>query len=275
MFKNERRILWFSFLVSIIFHISIFSIFYFINLKPKPPKEKIITISLDTENLTQKPFINPEKVEKKEKQEREPVVKEPEKPPPKPEPKPIPKPKLEPAPKPETKPEIKPVAKPESQAEQNTKVTTEPQQQEPTTKSESETATNSIVKNQQPVESSPKQKIDLSAGRPDQFKTPPKKEEDINGYLKDLIRWLNQQARERDLYPPIAKRLKIEGEVVVRVTINEDGTIDENSIVIVEGSGYNVLDKGAIDILKKLQPLKKPPKKITVEIPIVFQIIYM
>jgi outer membrane transport energization protein TonB (TC 2.C.1.1.1) len=90
-----------------------------------------------------------------------------------------------------------------------------------------------------------------------------------------LIRYLNQQARERDLYPPIAKRLKIEGQVIVRVTINEDGTIDENSIKIVDSSGYNVLDKGAIEILKKLQPYKKPPKRITVEIPIVFQIIYM
>ncbi|MCX7759812.1 MAG: energy transducer TonB [Hydrogenothermaceae bacterium] len=261
MFKDEKRILWFSFLVSLIFHISIFSILYFVNLKPQPEKEKIITISLDTENLTQKPFINPEKVEKKEEK---PVVRETQKPAPQPQPTPKPQPQVQPQPEPHpasTIPESKPPVKSETTESVN------PQPQPPAIPKSEDSIT--------PQPQTPPQKVDLSAGRPDQFKTPPKKDEDINGYLKDLIRWLNQQARERDLYPPIAKRLKIEGEVIVRVTINEDGTIDENSIVIVEGSGYNVLDKGAIDILKKLQPLKKPPKRITVEIPIVFQIIYM
>jgi len=183
----------------------------------------------------------------------------------------------QPAPKPQPE-KPKPIVKPESetpkqeaqkpQEKQNTQqpIKQNPPQTQPTQQTQPTTAQT------QKTEPTP---IDLSKGRPDQFKQPEKKEEDIDGYLKELIRYLNQQARERDLYPPIAKRLKIEGQVIVRVTINEDGTIDENSIKIVESSGYNVLDRGAIEILKKLQPYKKPPKRITVEIPIVFQIIYM
>lgn len=237
---SEKRVLYFSFIISISFHLLIFSVIYFLSYKPKTPeKEKIITISLDS-SMIEKPSIDQEKKEIKPITEEK-VVKY------------------------QKPPEKKETSVQEKVAKEEIPQVSPPSQQPPPSMEQ---------KIQTPPEQ-PAQKIDLSQGRPDQFKTPPKKEEDINGYLKELIRYLNQQARERDLYPPIAKRLKIEGEVIVRVTINEDGTIEENSISIIEASGYNILDRGAIDILKKLQPYKKPPKKITVEIPIVFQIIYM
>lgn len=251
MQKSEKKVLFISFVISIAIHTAILLIFYLINMKPSPPeKEKIITVSLDYPLTEEKPKISEEKKEiVSQKVITKPQVKQtPEKP--------IPE-------KPTTALEEKP--KQTEIPQPNPQPQPQPQPQEPA----SQTQTKQQVAEKQT------QKIDLSAGRQEQIKPPPKKDEDVDGYLKELIRYLNQQARERDLYPPIAKRLRIEGQVVVRVTINEDGTIDENSMMIVEGSGYNVLDKGALDILKKLQPLKKPPKRITVEIPIVFQIIYM
>ncbi len=258
MVKNEKKILIISIFISIIFHLAIFGIFYFINTKNQEEKEKIITLTL--ENLKEKeikPSIETKKIETKKKEPQKIFTPKQE------------KPKLE---------ELKPIEKDQKLVEKSDIEETQqkisenpveqPKQQEQPTKTEStDTNQQSKVEELKP--------IDITKGKPDTFKQPEKKEEDINGYLKELIRYLNQQARERDLYPPIAKRLKIEGEVIIRVTINEDGTIDENSIKITDPSGYNVLDKGAIEILKKLQPYKKPPKKITVEIPIVFQIIYM
>ena len=252
-FKKERLLV-ISLALSLLIHALLFSSFLLLKPKPKEEKEKIITVSLDEDF---KKEFKPPVEEKKIVQQKETL----------PPPQPAPKPQLE-----------KPIVKPESetpkqeaqkpQEKQNTQqpIKQNPPQTQPTQQTQPTTAQT------QKTEPTP---IDLSKGRPDQFKQPEKKEEDIDGYLKELIRYLNQQARERDLYPPIAKRLKIEGQVIVRVTINEDGTIDENSIKIVDSSGYNVLDKGAIEILKKLQPYKKPPKRITVEIPIVFQIIYM
>jgi TonB family C-terminal domain len=103
-------------------------------------------------------------------------------------------------------------------------------------------------------------------------KTICKKEESVYQYLSWLIRYLNKQARERDLYPKEAKRLGIKGEVVVRVTINKDGTIDKSSLKVVQSSGYKILDESAPKIIYELSPFRKPPKKITINLPVYFLI---
>jgi len=255
-FKKER-VLVISLALSLLIHALLFSSLFLLKPKPKEEKEKIITVSLDEDF---KKEFKPQVEEKKTIQQKEALS------PPQPAPKPQPE-KPESIVKPESETPKQEAQKPqEKESIQNKPTEQNPPQTQPTQQTQPTVAQTPKTEATQ---------IDLSKGRPDQFKQPEKKEEDIDGYLKELIRYLNQKARERDLYPPIAKRLKIEGQVIVRVTINEDGTVDENSIKIVESSGYNVLDKGAIGILKKLQPYKKPPKKITVEIPIVFQIIYM
>lgn len=99
-----------------------------------------------------------------------------------------------------------------------------------------------------------------------------KKEESVYQYLSWLIRYLNKQARERDLYPKEAKRLGIKGEVVVRVTINKNGTIDKSSLKVVQSSGYKILDESAPKIIYELSPFRKPPKKITINLPVYFLI---
>ncbi|MDM7273899.1 energy transducer TonB [Sulfurihydrogenibium azorense] len=267
MNQKEKKALVISLFLSLIIHLTIFLLLYFFNLPEKKEEEKIITVSL--ENLPpvkEKPSISQEKqtIQPKPIQPpKKPVIEQPQ-----------PQPTKQTTPKQEEK--IQPKIVEKTPLEEKPKQETVSQEQKPQITENVENKTTAKQESPQPPAPAEKpQPIDISKGRPDTFKQPEKKEEDINGYLKELIRYLNQQARERDLYPPLAKRLKIEGQVIVRVTINEDGTIDENSIKIVDPSGYNVLDKGAIEILKKLQPYKKPPKRITVEIPIVFQIIYM
>jgi TonB family C-terminal domain len=281
-FKKERLLV-ISLALSLLIHALLFSSFLMLKPKPKEEKEKIITVSLEEDFKKEfKPPAEEKKIIQKNealpktkpspKVEEKKIVEQKETlPPPQPAPKPQPE-----KPKPIIKPELE-APKQEAQKPQEKQSTQQSIPQNPP-QTQTTQPTQTTQQTQPAATQTPKTEptpIDLSKGRPDQFKQPEKKEEDIDGYLKELIRYLNQQARERDLYPPIAKRLKIEGQVIVRVTINEDGTIDENSIKIVDSSGYNVLDKGAIEILKKLQPYKKPPKRITVEIPIVFQIIYM
>ncbi len=106
-------------------------------------------------------------------------------------------------------------------------------------------------------------------------------EEDIWKYIKELERYLNNLARRKDLYPPMAKRLRLEGSLTVRFTIRKDGSVDESSIKVMVSSGYSILDKGAVKLIKKYVPLfarkegKKPPRdNLTVELPITFEIIY-
>ncbi|WP_457623366.1 energy transducer TonB [Persephonella sp.] len=107
-----------------------------------------------------------------------------------------------------------------------------------------------------------------------------KSDPDIMAYIKALERYLNNLAKNRDLYPPMAKRLRIEGSLILRFTILEDGSVDPDSIVIISSSGYNVLDKGATKLIEKYVPEfakkygKKPPNgELTIELPVTFEII--
>ena len=117
-------------------------------------------------------------------------------------------------------------------------------------------------------------------GKKDNVEEEIKKDVDVSEYVRELNRYLNQLARRKDLYPPMAKRLRLEGSLIVRFKINRDGTVDEKSIKIIISSGYNVLDEGAIRIIKEYVPKfvrkyhKYPPKdNFIVEIPITFEII--
>lgn len=117
-------------------------------------------------------------------------------------------------------------------------------------------------------------------GKKDNVEEEIKKDIDVSEYIGELNKYLNSLARRKDLYPPMAKRLRLEGSLIVRFKINRDGTVDEKSIKIIISSGYNVLDEGAIRIIKEYVPKfvrkyhKYPPKdNFIVEIPITFEII--
>jgi protein TonB len=104
-------------------------------------------------------------------------------------------------------------------------------------------------------------------------------DEDIEAYIRALNNYLNALARRKDLYPPLAKRLRLEGSLVIKFKVYKDGRIDESSIKVVIPSEYNTLNEGAVRIIKKYVPLfakkygKKPPRDIVVKLPVNFQII--
>ncbi|MEK9713748.1 MAG: energy transducer TonB [Thalassolituus sp.] len=72
-------------------------------------------------------------------------------------------------------------------------------------------------------------------------------------YIQDLYQWL---ARHRT-YPPIAKKSKQEGTVLLAFTVNRHGDISESSIK--KSSGYPLLDEAAIRMLEKASPLPPVP----------------
>ncbi len=120
----------------------------------------------------------------------------------------------------------------------------------------------------------------FETGKKDTKKEKEKTDKDILAYIKALERYLNNLARRKDLYPPMAKRLRLEGSLTVRFTIRKNGTVDEKSIKVMVSSGYSILDKGAVKLIKKYVPLfakkegKKPPiDNLTVELPVIFEII--
>jgi protein TonB len=99
----------------------------------------------------------------------------------------------------------------------------------------------------------------------------PAKNEDIMKYLYKV----RDKLQENLAYPLMAKRLEIEGTVIVRFIINPDGSVYENTIKVVKSSGSNILDRQAIITVENSIPFDPTPnkKKIVVEIPVIFEII--
>jgi len=105
----------------------------------------------------------------------------------------------------------------------------------------------------------------------------PKKEEIIVEAKDDIKKYLfyvRDKLQENLSYPLMAKRLQIEGTVIVRFVIEKDGSVNENTIKIVKSSGSKILDRQAIITVKNSIPFKPPPEgRIIIEIPVVFEII--
>lgn len=110
-----------------------------------------------------------------------------------------------------------------------------------------------------------------------QSENKPKKEEIIleaKGDIKKYFFYVRDKLQENLSYPLMAKKLQIEGTVIVRFVIEKDGSVNENTIKIVKSSGSKILDRQAIITVKNSIPFKAPPEgRIVVEIPVVFEII--
>ena len=69
-------------------------------------------------------------------------------------------------------------------------------------------------------------------------------------------------------YPPIAKQLKIQGEVELEAVVNENGAVEKVNIL----SGNPVLTRPAMDALKKwkFKPFVSDGKAVTTTVPVTF-----
>jgi len=72
------------------------------------------------------------------------------------------------------------------------------------------------------------------------------------------------------VYPPIAKRRKIQGSVLISFTILTDGSVSDFNVD--KSSGFKQLDVAAHNILKKSVPFPPPPENVNYTLPIKFKI---
>ena len=92
-----------------------------------------------------------------------------------------------------------------------------------------------------------------------------KKDEKVNDYLK----YIKEEFEKNKFYPYRAKKLGIEGTVIIKFVVLPDGTIQKDSIQIVEAD-HPILARGAKRIFEKIKKLPPTPnkEKMTIEIPI-------
>ncbi|MGB9743876.1 MAG: energy transducer TonB [Desulfurella sp.] len=86
---------------------------------------------------------------------------------------------------------------------------------------------------------------------------------------KEDYAFLRKLIEEHLKYPYLARRNSYEGTVVISFII-DNGIIKD--IEIVKSSGYSILDKSAIEAIKKIEPLVKLDKNVKIVIPINFKL---
>lgn len=89
-------------------------------------------------------------------------------------------------------------------------------------------------------------------------------------YLADHYAYIRDLIMKHLKYPQLAKKMGWKGKVLVSFIIKENGGV-ENSRVLTS-SGYEILDRNVLSVIKEVQPFPKPPVKAELIIPIAYKL---
>lgn len=97
--------------------------------------------------------------------------------------------------------------------------------------------------------------------------TPKPPETQGEQYLREKLSLISQIVQKSISYPPLARRMGWEGKVVLAIRIGEDGSLKE--VKVLESSGYEILDRNAVETVKRVAGLlPKPPVEVVVKLPV-------
>jgi len=88
-------------------------------------------------------------------------------------------------------------------------------------------------------------------------------------YLKEHFSYIRDLITRRLAYPPMARKMRWSGKVVVAFVIAEDGTV--HNLRVVDSSGFPVLDRSAAETVRNVAPFPKPPVRAEITLPINFR----
>lgn len=87
-------------------------------------------------------------------------------------------------------------------------------------------------------------------------------------YGKDPVSVIRDSIEKVKMYPLLARKKGIEGKVIIRFRIRTDGRVEE--IHIFKNSGHEILDRIAIETIKRAAPL--PYVNGWIEMPLIFRL---
>jgi protein TonB len=71
-------------------------------------------------------------------------------------------------------------------------------------------------------------------------------------------------------YPHIARKMGWKGRVVVAFVIKENGGVEGSRILT--SSGYEVLDRQVLSVIREIQPFPRPPTRAELIMPVVYRL---
>ncbi len=90
-------------------------------------------------------------------------------------------------------------------------------------------------------------------------------------YHKKNFNYIKDGIQQNVIYPRQARMMGWQGRVILSFTINADGRVE--GITVKESSGFALLDKKAIETVRKAAPFPSPPVPAELTIPIVFNLV--
>lgn len=97
------------------------------------------------------------------------------------------------------------------------------------------------------------------------------KEEEKSRYLKAHFSYIRDRIQKNLTYPKIARERGWEGKVTVSFIVYESGYVED--VKVTESSGFDVLDKNAIETVKRASPFPRPPVRAELIIPISYKLV--
>jgi protein TonB len=90
-------------------------------------------------------------------------------------------------------------------------------------------------------------------------------------FLRERLSVISNIVQRHINYPPIARRMGWEGKVLVSFVLEPSGDIRD--LKVLKSSGYEVLDKEALDAIRRsYRDFPKPPVSVMVKLPINFRL---
>lgn len=89
-------------------------------------------------------------------------------------------------------------------------------------------------------------------------------------YLKEHFVYIKDLVQKQVYYPVIARNMGWEGRVVVSFMISHDGTAKE--VKVIESRSAEVLNRSAVEAVKRTSPFPRPPAEAQIVLPIEFRL---
>lgn len=89
-------------------------------------------------------------------------------------------------------------------------------------------------------------------------------------YIKEQFTYIRDIITKNLSYPYMARKMGWEGRVTISFVVSENGSASD--IKIIESSGFDLLDKNAVDTVRKVSPFPRPPVRAEVVIPVVYRL---
>ena len=109
-----------------------------------------------------------------------------------------------------------------------------------------------------------------TAGISDRGLAPETPEESKATYLKEHFVYIRDRITRGIAYPQTARKMGWSGQVKIAFVVFEDGGV--NDVNVLESSGFGLLDRNAVETVKRVAPFPRPPVRAEIRMAITYRL---